>query len=89
MGQNSTQNPQPLHRSTVIATEPLAIGTLQLMCRVKRLHAACHLEITSPETPIHDAGRGGAILTRFTLCSEPDNLKFGRSIDGREELVNP
>src|ERR1035441_10582795 len=26
VGQNSTQNPQPLHRSTVMATKPLAKG---------------------------------------------------------------
>ena len=30
MGQNSTQNPQPLQRSTVMATKPLAMNALQV-----------------------------------------------------------
>src|ERR1017187_8584372 len=46
VGQNSTQNPHPLQRSTVIATWPLAAMGPCWSSRSKNLHAVGHLRLS-------------------------------------------
>ena len=90
VGQNSTQNPQPLHRSTVIATAPLAIGTLHLVCRTLPLHAKCQLEISTPETLVHHAVRCEAANSATEpraadLVATKSSCRTGRPVDPRPD----
>src|ERR1019366_9888899 len=68
VGQNSTQNPHPLQRSTVIATWPLAMGP-SWSSHVKRLHAVGHLRLLDRK-PVH-------LIASGTIAGLQGN-QFGR-----------